>query len=92
MSQRNRILTASITLVAVLTLAAPPPTHAAGLPAIPAWSRAWSWLIDHLPAGIASKPAERQEKEGGMINPDGRTTGTPPAPTPQNGLQDPGGS
>jgi len=85
MSQKNRI-TASIALVAALALAAPPPTHAAGLqpgrlPAISAWTRAWTWLLGHLPAGIASKPTERQEKEGGAINPDGRAGTSPTSPS-----------
>jgi hypothetical protein len=96
MSQKNRI-TASIALVAALALAAPPPTHAAGLrpgqlPAIAAWTRAWTWLIGRLPAGIASKPAERQEKEGGAVIPDGRagTSSTTP-PGVQIGLPGPDG-
>ena len=95
MSQRNRI-TASIALLAVLALAAPPPTHAAGLqpgrlPAIPAWSRAWTWLLDHLPAGIAPKPAERLEKEGSTIIPDGHTSTVPAPTTVQSGMINPDG-
>jgi len=96
MSQRNRIFTASIALVAALALAAPPSAHATGLraprlPAIPAWSHIWSWLVDLLPAGIAPKPAERLEKEGSMINPDGHSgTSTAPSTAP-SGLTGPDG-
>ncbi len=91
MSQRNRITCAAITLVAALFVTAPRPGFAARLPAArPApsgvWERAWTWLASfELPGGGASLGLMALwEKEGGAINPDGRTnpTASDPAPPP----------
>jgi hypothetical protein len=80
MSQRNRIVLATATLLAVLFLASPSPSHAAArpwnLPVVDAWERAWTWLLHILPGGAPQKPGV-QEKEGIGINPDGgKTSGT----------------
>src|SRR3954449_10741491 len=78
MSQRNRIVLATATLLAALFLAVPCPSHAAvqpwKLPLAGAWERAWSWLAQILPGGAPQKPGGRQEKEGSAINPNGGTT------------------
>jgi hypothetical protein len=93
MSQRNRIVLAAIALVAALALVTPAPSYAAGLPwtlpAVDRLERAWDWLARFL-AGDRSRTQVRQEKEGGMVNPDGTTSHlappTPPAiPTPGGG-------
>ena len=89
MSQRNRITCAAISLVAALFMAVPTPSFAARLPAgrLPTagvWERAWSWLAGlGLPGGGALPGLTALwEKEGGMINPDGRTNPTASAPAP----------
>jgi len=86
MSQRASIVVAATALAAVLCL--PAPAHAApiraGLPSVTLWERAWSWLMQLVP-GMG------WEKEGGMINPDGRTTSsTPPSAPPAEGLNEGG--
>jgi hypothetical protein len=94
MSQRSRIAAAATVLVAALSLAAPPSSHAAGLrpgrlPAIPAWDRAWNWLAGLLPAGVSPQPRDRQEKDGTLVSPS-----EPPSPTPtttQGSMIDPDG-
>jgi hypothetical protein len=93
MSQRNRIVLAAIVLV-VLCGVDPAPSQAAGLrpwsaPVVDAWERAWNRLAALLPHGASRTPAARQEKEGGAINPDGRTGFT--APTPPGTHSDEGG-
>ena len=85
MSQRNRIVLAVAVLV-MLCGVAPAPSHAAGLrpwrvPVVGVWELAWNRLAALLPQGASRKPAARQDKEGGMINPNGGTTsGVAPAP------------
>ncbi len=85
MSQRNRIVFATVALVAALCLAAPSPSNAAGLrawnlPVVDAWERAWNRLAGLLPVSASAKPA-RLDKEGGAINPNGGTSGyTAPVP------------
>jgi len=96
MSQRNRIFTTAIALVAVLALAGPPPTHAAGLrpgslPAIGAWDRVWSWLASFLPSATAPQPADRQEKVGSTIIPGGQAGTSPMPTTTQGSMIDPDG-
>lgn len=78
MSQRNRIVLAALALVAAAALVTPAPARAAGFPtgrfpAVDALERAWTWIA-HLVTGETKKPVAMQEKEGGMINPDGSTT------------------
>ncbi len=86
MSQRNRIVLAAAVLTAALCGVAPAPSHAAGLrpwrvPVVGVWELAWNRLAALLPQGTSRKPATRQDKEGGMINPNGGTTsGSAPAP------------
>lgn len=86
MSQRNRIVLAAAVLTASLCGVAPAPSHAAGLrpwrvPVVGVWELAWSRLAALLPQGASRKPAARQEKEGGAINPNGSTTsGSIPVP------------
>ena len=93
MSQRNRIVFATVALVAALCLAAPSPSHAAGLrtwnlPVVDAWERVWNRLAGLLPLSASPKP--RLDKEGGMINPNGGTSGyTAPVP-PAIPSSDPG--
>jgi len=97
MSQRNRIFTTAIALVAVLALAGPPPTHAAGLrpgslPTIGAWDQVWSWLASFLPSGTAPQPADRPEKEGYSTILSGGQAGMAPMPTTTQGsMIDPDG-
>ena len=78
MSQRNRIVLATVALTAALFLAAPPPSHAAThpwkLPLPDAWERAWTWLAHLLPGGAPQTRGVVQEKEGAGINPNGGTT------------------
>lgn len=83
MSQRNRIVLAAVALVAALSLAAPSPSHAAGLqpwriPAVDLWERAWNWMAGLLPGGASQKPTISQEKEGSAINPNGSLAPLPP--------------
>ena len=86
MSQRNRIVLAAAVLTAALCGVAPAPSHAAGLrpwqvPVVGVWELAWNRLAALLPQGASRKPAARQDKEGGAINPNGGTTsGWIPAP------------
>jgi hypothetical protein len=87
MSQRNRIVFATIALAAALFLAAPSPSRAAGLragriSAAITWERTWSWLASLLPGGGSQQPA-RQEKEGSMINPNGSAELWIAAPAPE---------
>jgi len=86
MSQRNRIVCAAIGLVAVLLMATPATSHAAVLwegriPGVSALERVWDWMTGLRPSGSPRKPAARWEKEGGAVNPDGRPTAVPIAPT-----------
>jgi hypothetical protein len=92
MSQRNRIVFATLVLATALCLAAPAPSHAAGLrpwniPVMDAWGRAWNWMAGLLPNGASRKPRARQEKEGGALDPNGHAglIVPPPAPTTSNG-------
>jgi hypothetical protein len=86
MSQRNRIVLAAAVLAAALCGVAPAPSHAAGLrpwrvPMVGVWELAWNRLAALLPQGASRKPAARQDKEGGAINPNGGTTsGWTPVP------------
>ena len=85
MSQRNRIVLAAAVLTAALCGVAPAPSHAAGLrpwrvPVVGVWELAWNRLAALLPRDTSRKPAARQEKEGGAINPDGHAIFTAPAP------------
>jgi hypothetical protein len=100
MSQRNRRVLAALSLTAALLLALPMPAHAMGLweiPSVGLTARVWSWLermgIGGKGTAVPSRrPTEQWEKQGGMIDPDGRTT---PLPTPpasaSGGVTDPGG-
>jgi len=94
MSQRNRIVLAAAVLAAALCGVAPAPSHAAGLrpwrvPVVGVWELAWNRLAALLPQGTSRRPAARQEKEGGAINPNGGTTSSfapaPPASPLANG-------
>lgn len=93
MSQRNRILIVAATLVAVLALAAPAPSQAAGLrggslPVLDAWERAWEWLARFA---VPPRWTARWEKEGGAIDPDGSPKpGTTSAPAPDPGAAEAG--
>jgi hypothetical protein len=96
MSQRNRIVLTAAVLAAALCGVAPAPSHAAGLrpwrvPVVDAWERAWNRLAALLPQGASRTPPARQEKEGGMVNPDGHagyTAPTPPAsPSTDGGVK-----
>jgi hypothetical protein len=94
MSQRNRIVLAAVALAAALCVIAPAPSHAAGLqtwrvPGVGVWERTWDWLTRLLPSGTSQQPATRQEKEGGMINPNGGTSG---ATAPPGTYSDEGGA
>lgn len=90
MSQRSRIFLAAVALGAILTLAVPAPSRAAGLrggstPVLDAWERAWEWLARLVAPGDASpRPTARWEKQGSMIDPDGapKPGTTAPAPDP----------
>src|SRR5436305_840535 len=100
MSQRNRITCAVITLVAALFVAAPLPGFASAGGRLPpaggVWERAWSWLASlglPLPGrGASPGLTALWEKEGGMIDPNGRTnpTASAPAPPPPATLLAPG--
>jgi hypothetical protein len=96
MSQRNRIALATAALLAALFLAAPSPSHAAvqpwSLPIAGAWDRAWTWLAHLLPGAAPKKPGAVQEKEGGAINPDGRTSPGITSPLPAGTQADEGGA
>ena len=96
MSQRNRIVLAAAVLTAALCGVAPAPSHAAGLrpwrvPVVGAWELAWNRLAALLPQGASRKPAARQDKEGGAINPNGGTT-PGSAPVPPGAYADEGGA
>lgn len=90
MSQRNRIVPATLALVATLSLTAPAPSHAAGLqvwgiPAIDVLDQAWDWVARILPA-----------KEGGAADPNGKRAGTSTSrrgvmPEKEGGMADPNG-
>ncbi len=77
MSQKLRRTLAVAVVLSALSLALPPPSQAASL-----WSwqpvdlatRLWSWLQDLGLVPQAEKPSGGYEKEGSMIEPDGRTT------------------
>ena len=95
MSQRNRIVLAAAVLAALCGVA-PAPSQAAGLrpwraPGVAVWERAWNRLAALLPQGNSRKPAARQEKEGGAINPNGGTT-SGAAPVPSSTHSDEGGA
>jgi hypothetical protein len=87
MSQRNRIVLATVALVAALALVAPAPSRAAGLPwnlpGVDRLERAWDRIARFLADGGSRTTTARREKEGGMVNPDGTTSHlaplTPPA-------------
>lgn len=85
MSHRNRIALAALALAA-LSLMAPSASHAADfqawrIPAIDVLDRAWTWVA-HLLPGSSHRTVALQEKEGGMINPNGGTPSGFTAPTP----------
>lgn len=103
MSQRNRRVLAALGLAAALCLILPAPSRAAGLWEVPVMgftARVWSWLEGR---GLTGRPGARPpaavwEKEGSMIDPDGRptpgTTSTPPpgsATSDQGSMIDPDG-
>jgi hypothetical protein len=83
MSQRNRIVLATVALVAALALVAPAPSRAAGLPwnlplpAVDRLERAWDQLARFL-AGGDPRTTVRREKEGGAVDPNGGKTGVSP--------------
>jgi hypothetical protein len=94
MSQRNRIVLAAAVLAALCGVA-PAPSQASALrlwriPVVDAWDRAWNRLAALLPQSASTKPPVRQEKEGGMINPNGGTT-SGLAPVPPGTSSDEGG-
>ncbi len=94
MSQRNRIVLAAAVLAALCGMT-PAPSQASALrpwrvPVVDAWERAWNRLAALLPHGASRKPAARQEKEGGMINPNGGTT-SGLVPVPPGTYSDEGG-
>lgn len=96
MSQRNRIVFTAIALAAVLLMAAPAPSRAAALwegriPGAGALERVWDWMAGFRLSGSPRRPAAWGEKEGSAINPDGRPTPGPAAPTtPPASLEDGG--
>jgi hypothetical protein len=76
MSQRARIVFAVVALTAVLFLAAPMASHAAGhrpgkAPGTSLWEGGWSWLSDLLLGSVASKPISGLEKDGSTSNSSG---------------------
>lgn len=93
---RSRRAVAALSLAAALFLVLPAPSQAVGLWETPSVvvSRVWSWMES---LGIV-KPAARPRrlaapwaKEGGMIDPDGRTVpGTTPVAPPDSALSDEG--
>jgi len=98
MSQRNRRVLAALGLTAALLMALPMPAHALGLweiPSVGLTARVWAWLerLGMGDKGTERRPAVRWEKQGGMIDPDGRTTPlpTPPASATSGGDTDPDG-
>ena len=89
MSRRNRSALAALALGAALVLTIAVPAHAAGhapgrIPALGTLEHAWDWLAGLLlpePVSTSPRQAVRLEKEGGAINPDGRTSPNPPPPS-----------
>ena len=72
---RNSRRTLAVAVLSALSLALPPPSKAASLwtwqpPDLAA--RVWSWLQDLGLIPQAEKPSGGLEKEGSMIEPDGR--------------------
>jgi|SRR6185295_3435598 len=76
MSQKIRRTLAVAVVLSALSLALPPPSQAASL-----WNwrpadltaRVWSWLQDLGLVPQAEKPPGGLEKEGSMVDPDGKT-------------------
>src|SRR6185295_14301731 len=92
MSQRNRIIFAAVALAA-LCLAAPAPSHAAGLrqdrvPVAGVVERLWSWLTSLLLNAGVREPTTPWEKEGGMINPNGLPSTTTAPAVPGQGISE----
>lgn len=91
MSQQIRRVLVALGLMAALFLAAPAPSRAAGLrnalPVNDLAARFWTWMEGLLPGATALSPASHKpaaglQKEGSMIDPNGRTQPSPlPAPT-----------
>jgi hypothetical protein len=88
MSQHVRRVLAALGLTAVLLLAAPPPSRAAGLRELPSVTgfaaSAWAWLENLLP----DRPVARGEKQGYATGTAG--TLTSPAAPPSAGTSDEG--
>lgn len=96
MSFRFRRTAAALCLGTALFLVSPVPSHAAGFgPGPVTLARVWSWLESLgivQPVPSPHKPAAKWEKEGSMIDPDGRTvTGTAPTAPPSSATSDPDG-
>jgi len=96
MSQKIRRALAVAAVLSALSLALPAPAHAAALrhwqpTNVASWF--WSWLQDLGLVPQAEKPAGGMEKEGSMLDPDGRTTpGTTPTTSSDEGsMLDPDG-
>lgn len=95
MSLRFRRAAAALCLGAALFLLLPVPSHAAGFGpgSLTVAARVWSWLeslgIVHQPAS-PRKPVGRGEKQGGMIDPDGRTSPGPAPTAPSSATSDQG--
>jgi hypothetical protein len=89
MSRRNRSALAALALGAALVLPIAAPATAAGhapgrIPALGTLERAWNWLAGLLlPETVSTslRQAVRLEKEGGAIDPDGRTSPSSPPPS-----------
>ena len=77
MSKKNRRALAIVAVVSALTLALPAPSQAADLwdwqPAKVA-AQVWSWLEGLGLIPQPEKPSGGLQKEGSMVEPDGRTT------------------
>lgn len=94
---QSRRAVATLSLAAALFLVLPAPSQAAGLWTAPSEviSRVWSWMEGLgivKPAVPSRRMAAQREKQGGMIDPDGRTTpGTTPVAPPTSATSDQGG-
>jgi hypothetical protein len=82
MSQQTLRIVAGIVLIAVLALAAPPPSHAAGFQGpgqrLAFVDRIWDWLESLVLGTEAKSSPALHEREGSMIDPNGGKSLTPP--------------
>ena len=91
---QSRRAVAALSLAAALFLVLPAPSQAAGLWETPsvAVSRVWFWMESlGIVKPVARRPTALREKQGSMIDPDGRTVpGTTPAVPPASATSDQG--